>query len=43
VTKYVLIDHENVQPKGLALLAGQSLKVVVFIGANQARLSTDRR
>src|SRR5688572_30552268 len=40
-TKYVLIDHENVQPKDLALLNGQPLRVIVFLGANQARLSTE--
>jgi hypothetical protein len=39
--KYVLIDHENVQPKDLALLDGQPLRVIVFLGANQARLSAD--
>lgn len=39
-TRYVLIDHENVQPKDLGLLDGQ-LKIKVFIGANQAKLSTD--
>jgi len=40
-TQYVLIDHENVQPKDLGLLDGQSLKVIVFLGANQARVSTE--
>lgn len=40
-TKYVLIDHENVQPKDLALLNGEPLRVIVFLGANQARLSTE--
>src|SRR5688500_5632188 len=40
-TKYVLIAHENVQPKDLALLDGQPLRVIVFLGANQARLSAD--
>jgi hypothetical protein len=39
--RYVLIDHENVQPKDLALLDGQPLRVIVFLGANQARLSAD--
>jgi hypothetical protein len=39
--RYVLIDHENVQPKDLALLDGQPLRVIVFLGANQKRLSTD--
>jgi hypothetical protein len=40
-TRYVFIDHENVQPKDLALLDGQPFRVVVFLGANQARLSTE--
>lgn len=40
-TKYVLIDHENVQPKDLALLGGQPFHVIVFLGANQARLSAE--
>jgi len=39
--RYVLIDHENVQPKDLALLNGQSLKVIVFLGANQTKVSAD--
>ena len=40
-TRYVLIDHENVQPKDLALLDGQPAKIIVFIGANQSRLPTE--
>jgi hypothetical protein len=40
-TTYVLIDHENVQPKDLALLNGQPVHVIVFLGANQARLSAE--
>jgi hypothetical protein len=40
-TRYVLIDHENVQPKDLTLLDGQPLKVLVFLGAKQARISTE--
>jgi PIN domain len=39
--RYVLIDHENVQPKDLALLAGQPLKVIVFLGANQTKVSAE--
>lgn len=35
---YVLIDYENVQPKNLAILNGHEFKVVVFVGANQARI-----
>ena len=37
-TDYVLIDFENVQPKDLSLLAGHPFKVMVFVGANQARV-----
>lgn len=37
-TNYVLIDYENVQPKNLALLNGHPFKVLVFVGANQAKI-----
>lgn len=36
---YVLIDFENVQPKNLAILNGHEFKVIVFVGANQAKIS----
>ncbi len=36
-TNYVLVDFENVQPDSLAALAGGSFRVLVFIGAAQAR------
>jgi hypothetical protein len=39
--RYALIDHENVQPKDLALLNGQAIKVIVFLGASQTRVSAD--
>ncbi len=35
---YVLIDYENVQPKNLAILNGHQFKVMVFVGANQAKI-----
>jgi hypothetical protein len=35
---YVLIDYENVQPKNLAILNGHEFKVIVFVGANQAKI-----
>lgn len=35
---YVLIDYENVQPKSLAVLNGHEFKVIVFVGANQAKI-----
>jgi hypothetical protein len=40
-TQYVLIDYENVQPRELRLLDGQALKVIVFIGASQLKISAD--
>jgi hypothetical protein len=38
---YILIDYENVQPKNLAILNGHPFKVIVFIGANQAKVPFD--
>jgi hypothetical protein len=35
---YILIDYENVQPKSLASLNGHPVKVLVFVGANQAKV-----
>lgn len=35
---YILIDYENVQPKNLAVLNDHAFKVIVFVGANQAKL-----
>lgn len=40
-TDYVLIDLENVQPANLATLTKHHLKVLVFVGANQARIPYD--
>lgn len=37
-TNYVLIDYENVQPKNLAVLAAEHFRILVFIGANQAKI-----
>jgi len=40
---YVLIDFENVQPEGLALLKSQSSYLVrVFVGATQKSVSVDK-
>lgn len=36
---YVLVDFENVQPESIGLLAGEHFKVLVFVGANQTKLS----
>ncbi len=40
-TNYVLIDYENVQPRMAELLAPEHFKVVVFVGATQARVNFD--
>jgi hypothetical protein len=38
-TNYVLIDFENVQPTSLAGLEADHFRVLVFVGANQNKLS----
>lgn len=38
-TNYVLIDFENVQPDSVGLLDSEQFKVLVFVGANQSKLS----
>lgn len=38
-TNYILIDLENVQPDNLDLLAKHDFKVMVFVGANQAKIT----
>jgi hypothetical protein len=40
-TNYVLIDYENVQPAALAVLDQEHFKVIVFVGANQAKIGFD--
>ena len=35
---YILIDYENVQPENLGILNGLPVKVLVFVGANQAKV-----
>ena len=40
-TNYVMIDFESVQPSDLALLDAAHFRVMVFVGANQARIATD--
>lgn len=37
-TNYVLIDFENVQTSNLEVLKQHPFKVVVFVGANQAKI-----
>jgi hypothetical protein len=39
--RHIFIDFENVQPKDLALLKGRDFKVVIFVGATQAKLPTE--
>lgn len=38
---YILIDYENVHPKNLTILDGHPVKVLVFVGANQAKVPFD--
>lgn len=40
-TNYVLIDYENVQPEAMAVLSDEHFKVIVFVGANQAKVTFD--
>jgi hypothetical protein len=40
-THYVLIDYENVQPASLGMLQGLPVRVMVFVGAKQARVPID--
>lgn len=36
---YVLIDYENVQPQEMAALEREHFSIIVFVGANQAKVS----
>jgi hypothetical protein len=38
-TNYVLIDYENVQPRSLAGLNAEHFRVLIFVGANQSKLT----
>lgn len=38
-TNYVLIDYENVQPDAMSVLNQEHFKVIVFVGANQAKVT----
>ena len=40
-TNYVLIDYENVQPSALSVLEKEHFKVIVFVGANQTKVTFD--
>ena len=35
---YVLIDYENVQPEMVAMLASETFRVLVFVGASQTKI-----
>lgn len=38
-TNYVLIDYESVQPEAIAVLEQDHFKVIMFVGANQAKVN----
>jgi hypothetical protein len=38
-TNYVLIDYESVQPEALSKLDQEHFKILVFVGANQAKVT----
>jgi hypothetical protein len=40
-TNYVLIDHENVQPKVAEAMLAPMFKLLVFVGANQTKIGLD--
>jgi len=37
-TNYALIDFENVQPRNLEILANHPFRILVFVGASQAKI-----
>lgn len=38
-TNYVLIDYENIQPAALTVLNQEHFRVIIFVGAGQAKIS----
>lgn len=40
-TTYILIDYENVQPSIVGALAQEHTKLIMFVGANQAKINFD--
>lgn len=38
-TNFVLIDYENVQPDAIGLLNQDHFKIIVFVGANQSKVT----
>lgn len=41
ITKYILIDFENVQPKDLSVYDVEDSKIIVFVGANQKKVPVE--
>jgi hypothetical protein len=40
-TNYILIDYENIQPTDIAVLDQEHVKIMIFLGANQAKISVE--
>jgi hypothetical protein len=38
---YILVDYENIQPKNLGILNGDSFKLIVFVGVSQKTLPVE--
>lgn len=38
-TNFVLIDYENVQPNAIGLLNQDHFKIIIFVGANQSKVT----
>ncbi len=38
-TNYILVDFENVQPTTLTILDQENVKIIVFVGKNQTKIS----
>jgi hypothetical protein len=36
---YVIIDYENIQPQEMAMLVREHFNIIVFVGANQAKVA----
>ena len=41
ITNYILIDFENVQPKDLSVFDAEHFKIIVFVGANQKKVTIE--
>lgn len=40
-TNYILVDYENVQPRGWESLEGHPFKLYIFVGTNQTKVPID--